>query len=128
MTGKAHSQDSRKTKAQLLEALTKLRQQVAAMEAVADNQDSGQTALLEDRTTFDEVLNIATEAIISIDQDYRVTLFNKGAEQIFGYAADEVLGQSLNKLIPSELTDVHNQHIAQFAASEATSRLMGRSK
>lgn len=41
---------------------------------------------------FSEIIAMAADAIISIDDEQRITMFNDGAEKIFGYARAEVLG------------------------------------
>ena len=41
------------------------------------------------------LLAVSADAIITIDGDQRITAFNAGAERLFGYAADEVAGASL---------------------------------
>jgi two-component system CheB/CheR fusion protein len=43
-------------------------------------------------------------AIITMDQQGRVTSWNKGAEKVFGYSADEMRGESLDRLfVPEDL-------------------------
>jgi PAS domain S-box-containing protein len=68
---------------------------------------------------------IALDAIISIDEDRRITLFNWGAEHIFGYTAEEALGQLLDMLLPEALRERHIAQIAQFARSAQTARRVG---
>ncbi len=68
---------------------------------------------------------IATDAIISIDETQRITLFNWGAERIFGYAADETIGEPLDMLLPEHLRRHHATDIAEFARSAQTARRMG---
>jgi PAS domain-containing protein len=46
------------------------------------------------------IVSISADAIISIDDDQRITLFNEGAEKIFGYSKAEAVGASLDILIP----------------------------
>ena len=68
---------------------------------------------------------IALDAIISIAETRRIIQFNWGAERIFGYSADEALGQSLDMLLPEELRARHAVQIASFARSAQTARRMG---
>jgi two-component system sporulation sensor kinase A len=56
--------------------------------------------LAEAHNFLNTVLDSSTEyAIIAIDNDGRITLFNRGAESIFGYKAQEVLGNNAGGLI-----------------------------
>jgi protein-histidine pros-kinase len=71
------------------------------------------------------ILDIADDAIISLDERGQITLFNQGAERIFGYAAQEVIGQPVDLLLPQRFAQAHRQHIAEFARSADTARRMG---
>ncbi|HLB03201.1 MAG TPA: diguanylate cyclase, partial [Nitrospiria bacterium] len=84
-----------------------------------------QRALLKSEARFGGILDIANEAVISIDETQRIIIFNKGAEQIFGYSQDEVVGQSLDILLPEKVQTLHRAHIAGFASSATISRRMG---
>ena len=68
-------------------------------------------------TRLSAIVSIAADAIISVDPRQRITLFNTGAEHIFGYSAAEVLGQPLDILLPEGVRDRHRVHIGAFAAS-----------
>lgn len=71
------------------------------------------------------ILDIADEAIISVDANQRMIIFNQGAEKIFGYAAEEIIGQPVDVLIPSNFALRHSQHITEFGRSGDVSRRMG---
>ena len=66
---------------------------------------------------YGHVLATMPDAIISTDARQHITVFNHGAEQIFGYQAEEVLGQPLDILLPEHLRQVHRAHVQAFAAS-----------
>jgi PAS domain S-box-containing protein len=51
-------------------------------------------------------------------------VFNRGAEIIFGYAADEVLGKPLSILMPSRIAETHQHHMVDFATSDIPTRRM----
>jgi len=71
------------------------------------------------------ILAIAADAIISLDDRLRITLFNEGAEAVFGYSQSEIIGQALEVLIPSRFRTTHHKHVAEFAASPTAARKMG---
>jgi len=71
------------------------------------------------------IVSISADAIISIDENYRITLFNEGAEKIFGYSKAEAIGASLDILIPERFRAIHREHVAGFTAGQATARRMG---
>jgi PAS domain S-box-containing protein len=74
---------------------------------------------------FSGIISISTDAIVSIDQNQQITLFNTGAEQIFGYSRDEIIGAPLDLLLPERLQVLHRRHVAGFAAGPVTARQMG---
>ena len=72
-----------------------------------------------------DIVAIAADAIICLDEDQRITLFNEGAEQIFGWKADEIIGEPLDRLLPDRSRDVHRRHVEGFRDAPETSRRMG---
>ncbi|MEG4310181.1 PAS domain S-box protein [Microcoleus sp. AT8-B1] len=82
-------------------------------------------ALQKSQARFAGILEIANDAIISVDRTQRITLFNHGAEMMFGYKIEDILGKPLNLLLPEQFRDAHPQHIKQFAQSSSRARRMG---
>jgi len=82
-------------------------------------------ALRESEARLTAILAGTLDAIVSIDDEQRIRLFNRGAERIFGYEADEVLGERLDLLIPEEFRRTHGAHVEEFARSADTARRMG---
>jgi PAS domain S-box-containing protein len=74
---------------------------------------------------FEGIVNISADAIISIDENHRIIQFNKGAEEIFGWSAQEMVGGTLDPLIPARFRGGHPQEIRNFAASSIDARRMG---
>lgn len=71
------------------------------------------------------VVDIAEDAIISLNERQQIQLFNQGAEKIFGYAASDVLGRPIDILIPERFRQVHSQHVRLFGESAQVARRMG---
>ena len=65
------------------------------------------------------------DGILSCDDTQRIVLYNKAAERIFGWPADEALGQPVEMLIPSRFHRMHGQQMRRFGATGTTSRRMG---
>jgi PAS domain S-box-containing protein len=55
---------------------------------------------MEKSDLAEALLRSAGDAIIATDRDGRITLWNAGAERIFGHSASEAVGQSLDLIIP----------------------------
>ncbi|MGF1677387.1 MAG: ATP-binding protein, partial [Rivularia sp. (in: cyanobacteria)] len=74
---------------------------------------------------FSGIVEIASDAIISTDSNQRITLFNQGAEKIFGYSLKEALGKPLDLLLPEGSVEAHRHHVANFGKSSTPSRKIG---
>ena len=81
-------------------------------------------ALLESEARLAGILDNADDAIISVDETQTITLFNKGAEKIFGYPAQEVLGQNLDIMLPLRF-GLDRQHFEAFGKSSSPAQRMG---
>lgn len=71
------------------------------------------------------IVHSAMDSVISMDIDQRVILFNPAAERMFGYAAREMIGRSIEVLIPERFRSNHGEHVVRFGTAGATSRQMG---
>jgi PAS domain S-box-containing protein len=84
-----------------------------------------ETELRVTEARFEGILAIAPDAVVSVDEAYRIIFFNQGAEKIFGYTAAEVLGQPLNLLIPPYARPTHGDSIREFQQQPVAARRMG---
>ena len=80
------------------------------------NKETGLT-LEEVTARYEGLLRAAVEAIIVIDGAGRIETFSKGAERIFGYLPDEVVGKNVNVLMPRGEADQHDGYIENFHQS-----------
>ncbi|MDP7203984.1 MAG: PAS domain S-box protein, partial [Pirellulaceae bacterium] len=60
------------------------------------------------------VLDTAVDAIITINKAGIIESFNPAAERIFGYTADEILGKSVNLLMPSPFREQHDSYLQNY--------------
>jgi PAS domain S-box-containing protein len=82
-------------------------------------------ALAENQAQLAAIINSAWDAIITVDTDQRVVLVNEAAERMFGYTRSELMGQSLEKLIPSSSREKHAHFMRKFSETGVASRGMG---
>lgn len=84
-----------------------------------------EAALRASEAKFSGILEIAADAIISVDERQRIVHFNSGAERIFGWSAAEALGRDLAFLLPPRHRHSHAEHIQSFGGSRERARQMG---
>jgi len=87
-------------------------------------QRHSQEAMRSAKARFEGILAIADDAIIATDEQRRISLFNQGAEKVFGYAPAEIIGQSLDRLLPPRFHARHAAHLQAFAQSTDVARGM----
>jgi len=100
-------------------------------------QDITERKLMEDELRESEaryrrILEIAPEAIIVTDKEMKIQIFNRGAEQIFSYSANEIRGQSLGKIVPKYHDLLHsayptegNNNLGRAPGSQSSSLEVG---
>ncbi len=66
------------------------------------------------------LVEVAADAIISIDSDGRILAFNATASRIFGYAAEEVIGQNVKILIPEPNKSRHDEYLSRRQSTGET--------
>ncbi len=71
------------------------------------------------------VLDSTMDAIVTVDERQEIVLYNRAAERIFGWPRQDILGQSLDKLIPERFRSTHGDQIRRFGSAGVTSRRMG---
>lgn len=83
-----------------------------------------QAALKDNGARFAGILDVARDAIVSVDTKGQIGLFNKGAQKLMGYTESEMLGRNIDTLWAAEQSDTYTSQFAHFAAgSNRTGKL-----
>ncbi len=85
-------------------------------------------AMAQSEARLNAVIDSASDAVISTDIHGTVQLFNPAAERIFKVSALDMLGSSLDRLLPGGAATDHKSHLQDFARSNTTQRSMGSGK
>ena len=65
----------------------------------------------ESREIVEQTLEQALDAVVCIDENNNVTLFNASAEKLWGYTREEVIGQNVKMLVPQEIQANHDNYV-----------------
>jgi PAS domain S-box-containing protein len=71
------------------------------------------------------IINSATDAIVTINEDHVIIGYNQGAEKLLGYSRREALGQDLNIIIPPPYKAEHRDYVRRYVATREA-RLIGK--
>jgi PAS domain S-box-containing protein len=85
---------------------------------------SALSALRQSEAKLSGIINTAQDAIITLDADQRIVLFNAAAERLFGCKASEVMGQTIDRFIPDRFRARHSDQIRLFGEAGITTRTM----
>jgi PAS domain S-box-containing protein len=76
----------------------------------------------ETQTRLAGVIGSAMDAIVSVDENQRIVLFNAAAQKMFGRTEHEVMGQRFSRFIPERFREAHRRHIRAFAETNEMTR------
>ncbi|MCX5721886.1 MAG: PAS domain S-box protein [Nitrospirae bacterium] len=82
-------------------------------------------ALHDSEARLQGIIESAMDAIVTIDEDRRVVVFNAMAEKIFGWKAGEIIGQPIEVLLPLRVRPGHPALVQRFIESGSLPRAMG---
>lgn len=74
------------------------------------------------------LLAASNEAVITLDSQDRIVMFNPAAERMFGVRAAEALGGSLSRFIPEDRREAHARFVEHYRRTGEASQRMGRSR
>ena len=81
-------------------------------------------SLRESQAQLEGIFNSTMDAIVTIDSDQRIIIFNTAAERMFGVSSGEAIGQTLDRFIPENVRQDHRKFIHAFSESDSTKRSM----
>ncbi len=90
-----------------------------------------EAGLARSRSTQNEarmmaIIRSSSEAIITIDEQQRIVMFNPAAEAVFRCSAMDAIGSSIDRFIPARYRGEHRKHVERFGETGVTERKMGR--
>lgn len=101
-------------------------QQATEETAVAEAaRQQAETKVLASKLRLEGIIQSAMDAIITLDDEQLIVLFNRAAEEMFECKAEGMLGRPLDGLIPERFRLAHHDHIKRFGQSGVTTRQMG---
>lgn len=116
-----YTRDTKEPDAPLLDIMAQVGVQIGR---VVERERTGEALRLSE-AKFAGIIDISTDAVVSVDEEQCIVVFNRGAERIFGYARDEVMGQPLDLLIPERFRADHREHVVAFGDGPVEARRMG---
>jgi PAS domain S-box-containing protein len=120
---RAELRSRQRAEAAELQAQSALQARVAER-SQAVQQATDALALSEARLRM--IFDTASEAILTVDDDQTIVMANAAAAHIFGYSTEQLVGTSLDRLIPLRHRARHRREVAAFGRAGEVQRAMGR--
>jgi len=81
--------------------------------------------LRESQKRLEGIIASAMDAIIAVDQEHRIIVFNTAAEKMFGLPSSDAIGSPINRFIAERFRTAHTEHIRHFGETGMTKRAPG---
>ena len=88
-----------------------------------DDQKQAERSSLESKERLNGIVSSAMDAIITVDEEQRIVLFNEAAERMFGCPGVEAMGRPLDRFIPERFRVTHNDGFLRFGETGGLARL-----
>jgi PAS domain S-box-containing protein len=105
-----------------------IRQYADKLETEKSERAKVEREFKESQARLAGIIDSAMDAIITVDSDHRVVLFNGAAEKMFRCTASDVVGRSLDRFIPRRFRHSHGEDIRKFGETGVTTRTMAGSR
>jgi len=115
--------DEQKTRSQLVAELATARHRISELESLAAALRQAEQAAWEGETRFQSIAETASEAIIIFDIYENIFFWNRAAQNIFGYQAEETRGRLLASILSQEFHGKLQREIERVIATEKSDLL-----
>ena len=76
----------------------------------------------------DKTLEGMLDAVVTINQDNKITFFNRAAEELWGISGDEILGKDISALLPTDSVTANENYLGNFFKANDTSLVARRTE
>jgi PAS domain S-box-containing protein len=83
--------------------------------------------LMGQQRSAEALIESVMDGVVRIDRIGCITSFNRAAEKMFGYQADEVLGQNVKMLMPQPFRDAHDEYIGNYVGT-GQAKIIGKGR
>ncbi|CAG0928951.1 two-component system, NarL family, sensor histidine kinase EvgS [Thermoflexales bacterium] len=101
-------------------------QDITQRKQAESHKEAALEALRHNEARLSGIISSTLDAILSVDEDQRILLFNTAAEQMFRCSAADTIGQPLERFIPERHRAVHRWRLRQFGESGVTTHSVQR--
>ncbi len=82
--------------------------------------------MVKSEDCFMTVINASKDAIIAIDEHGLINIFNMAAEKMFGHKKEDLIGKSLDIIIPEDYRETHREHVKSYLATGKPDGAIGK--
>lgn len=91
-----------------------------------DFQKESNAALPSESILWD-ILESVTDAVVTIDEEHKVLICNRAAEEMFGYKREEIVGKDVSPIIPNPHQNIHRDYVERYL-NTGVPRVIGKSR